>query len=77
MHKYKVRMGFEAMPLHRMFAPCWSLRPLLKSSVASRVWEYLADRFPQYSALRKAAGLSRLMSGRETAPLAWAEEADR
>lgn len=73
MHKYKVRMEYEALPMRRTFVLHPLLRPLLASPLASRAWQRLAKARPQFSALRKAAGLARLLSGEETSPLAWAE----
>jgi len=74
MHKYKKRMGYEPVPRHRAFAMRPLLRPLLKTKAGSWALERVAGMFPRRAGLRKAAGLSRLLSGRETAPLAWAEQ---
>jgi len=73
MHKYKVRMGYEALPMRRVFALHWTLGLLMRSRAASVGWEMLAKWLPKQAALRKAAGLARLVSGRERSPLAWAK----
>jgi len=73
MHRYKTRMGYEAIPLRLVFAVPAAIRPLLASRPASWGWERLAGLRPQSAILRKVAGMSRLLSGREKAPLAWAE----
>ncbi|MGB2998436.1 MAG: hypothetical protein WBC59_07335 [Phycisphaerae bacterium] len=74
LHKYKVRMGYEALPVHRVFVPRRLLRPLLKGRAASWMWDRMERLFPRSSKVRKVAGVSRLISGRQKSPLAWAEE---
>jgi hypothetical protein len=76
MHKYKTRMGYEALPLHRKFVLHPLVRPLVTSALLSWGWEKLAAARPHSANLRKLAGMSRLLSGRQKAPLAWAEEAE-
>lgn len=73
MHQYKVRMGYEAVPVWRTVALHWTLGPLLKPRAASLGWEAMAKLLPKLPALRRAAGLARLLSGRDSAPLAWAQ----
>lgn len=74
MHKYKIRMGYEAVPLHRVFVVHPLLRPMLTPRAASWVWEKAAVLMPTSKILRRVAGMSRLLSGREKKPLAWAED---
>ena len=76
MHRYKTRMGYEAHPVCRVFESKGLLRPALRSALLSRVWEGLAKRFPGSANLKKVAGMSRILSGREENPLSWAEEHD-
>jgi len=75
MHKFKTRMGYEAKPRHRAFVPRRVLTPILATRPGSWTLEKLARVFLNSYALRRLAGLSRLMSGREEDPLAWAREA--
>jgi len=74
MHSYKGRMGYEAVPLHRRFV----VHPLLRGAVSARFmswwWDRLARVFPHREGLRKLAGMSRLLSGRDHTPLRWLEE---
>ena len=51
------------------------LTPILATRPGSWTLEKLARVFLNSYALRRLAGLSRLMSGREEDPLAWAREA--
>jgi len=74
MHKYKIRMGYEALPRHRVFVAHPLLRPLLTPWATSWMWEKAAVLMPKFAILHKIAGMSRLMSGREKAALAWAED---
>lgn len=74
MHKYKIRMGYEAVPLHRAFVAHPLLRPLLSAQATSWMWEKAATLMPQFAILRKVAGMSRLLSGREKNALNWAED---
>jgi hypothetical protein len=73
LHKFKVRMGYEAVPQVRTFLPhpllTWlGLRP------CSRALDVLARRIPQKAVFSKLAGMSRLLSHRERDPLAWARD---
>lgn len=74
MHKYKTRMGYEAIPMHRHFV----VRPIAWPSMATRVGSWgleLASRMmPAKENLRKIAGVSRILSGRLAEPLRWVEE---
>jgi hypothetical protein len=73
LHAYKKRMGYVPTPVHRVFVPRRLLRPLLETRGGSRLLDLASRLAPKMSKLQQAAGLSRLMSGRETAPLAWAD----
>ena len=73
MHRYKVRMGYEAVPAHRVFACQPVLGSLLRSRSVSAVLRRIAAAVPSSAPLQKVAGMSRLL--RETgaadhAPLA-------
>ena len=74
LHQFKERMGFRSERLHRHCVAHPMLRPALKTRTASHVWEALARWMPHRASLGKIAGLSRLMAGREEAPLAFATE---
>lgn len=71
LHDFKVKMGFQAVPLCRVFVPHPLLCPLLGLTVCSRLWDLLAGWRRESMILAKVAGLSRLLSGREEDPLAW------
>jgi hypothetical protein len=73
LHRFKRQMGYEAIPKHRHFIPIWFLKPLLRFKGCSILLETLSLYIPQNSALRKIAGMTRLISGREQSPLAWAD----
>jgi hypothetical protein len=64
MHRYKVDMGYEAVPLRRVFVSHPTYRPLLESPAMSWAWDRLARTFPRSAPLRKVAGMARLLSGR-------------
>jgi hypothetical protein len=64
MHRYKVDMGYEAVPVHRVFACRPVYRPVLESRAMSWGWERLSRAFPRSAPLRKVAGMARLLSGR-------------
>lgn len=72
MHEYKIKMGYEAVPMHLKFELKPMLRPFICWPVSSWIWEKLAVPLGRVSAVRKIAGMSRLLSGREEDPLAWA-----
>ncbi len=74
LHRYKMRMGFKATPMHRVFAPRLLLRPLLEPKIASWLWDRLEHLVPKSPIVHKIAGVSRIMSGRERTPLAWFED---
>ena len=76
MHKYKTRMGYEALRMHRVFVVQPALRPLVTSPLMSWGLEKLAGLCPKSANLRKIAGMSRLLSGRQKSGLAWADEAE-
>jgi hypothetical protein len=71
--KFNTRMGFEGVPVRRVFVPHAMLRPMLNWRGAAWTWEKLSRGLPQFSILHKVAGLSGLLSGRNREPLAWAE----
>jgi len=73
LHRFKLRMGFEATPRHRTFVVGRLLRPLLQTRPGSWLWDGLAAVRPSSATLSKVAGLARMLSGREKAPLAWAD----
>jgi hypothetical protein len=74
MHKYKIRMGYEALPRHRVFVTHPVLRPLLASHFASWLWEKAASAMPRFVFLLRIAGMSQQISGRDKAPLSWADD---
>ena len=74
LHKYKVRMGYEALPRFRRFVLHPLLRPLICTRSASWFWDKLVVLRHHSARLRMVAGMSRLLSGREPAPLAWADK---
>ena len=43
----------------------------MKPGAAAPAWESMAELLPRVAALRKAAALARLVSGREEASVAW------
>lgn len=77
MHKYKIRMNYDPLPRCREFETGLLLRPVLKSATMSWVWGKLSKAFSGSSNLRKLAGMSRILSGREKSPLSWAESQPR
>ncbi|KPK84486.1 MAG: hypothetical protein AMJ81_05405 [Phycisphaerae bacterium SM23_33] len=74
LHRFKLRMRHQAVPLRRVFVPHWLLRPMLNTRAAARFWTRLALTFPKYGVFGKIGGMSRSITGTEPAPLAWAEE---
>lgn len=74
LYVYNTRMGFEAVPFHRVFAPARWLKVMTKPRIAARFWSLAMKVFPQISAFNKLAGMSRLLSGLEADPLGWAKE---
>jgi hypothetical protein len=74
LHKYKTRMGYEAVALHGAYAANPLLRPALQTRPGSWCLERLSRALPKVRGLRKAAGLSRVLSGRDKDPLAWIRE---
>lgn len=72
LHNFKLRMGYRAVPRHREFLLHPSLRALVSSQLLSWGWDQLARMHSRSPQLRKLAGISRLLSGRERAPLQWA-----
>lgn len=66
LHRYKVGMGFEALPVTRVFACRPAVRLLLESPVLARILGHLAAALPRSPSVRKLAGVARLLSGRAT-----------
>ncbi len=62
MHRYKLRMGYEAVPMRRVFVCRPAYRPLFESRVMSWTWATLTSAFPSSAALRKIAGMSKLLA---------------
>jgi hypothetical protein len=58
------------VPVHRRFVLAPALSALARPRLLSWGWDRLAKGLPRVERLRKWAGLSRLVSGRESAPLA-------
>jgi len=77
LHKFKVRMGFKPVPMHRRFVVHPLLRPALQTRPASWLWDALAAAKPSSVILSKVAGMARLLTGRAGDPLAWAQDLDR
>ena len=74
LHKFKIRMGYKAVPMCRTFIVHPLMRPMVKTRLASWIWDGLAALRPGSATFSKIAGMARLLSARETAPLAWAEQ---
>jgi len=74
LHKFKIRMGFQPVPLCRTFVPHPLLRPLLRPRLSSWFWDKVAALRPSSETFAKVAGMSRLLSGREQDPLAWSRD---
>jgi hypothetical protein len=64
MHDYKIRMGYEATLMHRVFIP----HPLIKPFVTSRYFAGLLSTaskvLPRIAVLKKAAGMCKELGGR-------------
>ncbi len=71
---YNTRMGFEAVPMRRIFMPAAWLEIITKPKLAAHFWSLMTKILPQISALNKLAGMSRLISGLEDDPLGWVNE---
>jgi len=71
MHRYKIKVGYKAIPMCRKFAVHSLLHPLVYPKISSWTLEKLAKFFPRYAKLRKIAGISRILSGRERESLNW------
>lgn len=65
LREFKRRMGYEAVPVRRVFIAQPLLRPVLQSRGAALLWRILARTFPGSELVRKAAGLSRVLSERD------------
>jgi hypothetical protein len=72
LHRFKISMGHEAVPLRRVFVPHPLLGAFLNRGLVSRVLDGLGKALPSVSIVGKFAGLSRSVSGREKDVLAWA-----
>lgn len=73
LHRFKLRMGYEATPKQRTFVVPALFKPLLGWKALSVMWDLAARARPHSATLSKVAGLSRLLSGRLDDPLAWAK----
>jgi hypothetical protein len=76
LHRFKLRMGYAAVPRCRTFAVHPALRPLVGSRAAAWMWAKAAAARPGSAGLSKIAGMARLLAGVDRAPLAWAEGLD-
>lgn len=56
LHQFKLKVGFEAQPVHRAFVPHPILKPFI-SRFSHKLLRGLLKRFPSNRALRKAEGL--------------------
>jgi len=74
LHQYKTRMGYEPEPVHGAYVVHPLLRPALQTRPGSWCLERLSMALPKVQSLRKAAGLSCVLSGRDKDPLAWIRE---
>ena len=74
LHKFKIRMQHEAVPLRRVFAPHWLIRTMLNTRMSAWLWTRLGETFPNLGVLGKIAGMSRSLTGTQSAPLAWAQD---
>ncbi|MCJ7544028.1 MAG: hypothetical protein MUP47_05585 [Phycisphaerae bacterium] len=74
LHRFKLSMGYEAMPLRRVFVARPLLRPLLRPRPAARLWEHLAKALPKYGIIGRIAGMSQVIAGLDRMSLAWATE---
>jgi hypothetical protein len=72
LHRFKLKMGYETVPVRREFRPHKLLLPVLKSRLAARMWDALAARFPRHGVFGKVAGMANAVAGLEVDPLAWA-----
>jgi hypothetical protein len=71
LHRYKTRMAYVPIPRCREVAAHWLPRLLLKPKAVSLAWDALARLLPGVSAVHRAAGLARVLSGRAEFSLAW------
>jgi hypothetical protein len=62
LHNYKLDMGYEAIPMRRIFVSRPIVRPLLQSRGMSWIWGALSSAIPKSAPLRKLAGMSRALS---------------
>ena len=74
LHKFKLRMGYEALRRRRAFAVHPLLRPLVANRPASWMWDLLVRLRPGSGKFSKVAGMARMLTGRAGDPLAWAED---
>ena len=65
MHRYKLKVGYRAVPMFRKFEVHSIIRPFVYPKLSSWFLEKVANRLSKYARLRKLAGLSRILSGRE------------
>ncbi|MCX5671444.1 MAG: hypothetical protein NTU94_09025 [Planctomycetota bacterium] len=73
LHRYKTRMGYVPIPMCRAVAAHWLLGMLVRPKAISLAWDGLARLLPSSATVRRAASLSRVLSGRADLSLAWAQ----
>jgi hypothetical protein len=73
MHEYNTRIGFEAIPMRRVFLPHPLLAPFLRPRLAYAMLRRLSAARPASALLAKAAGMAGVLSGGMEKPLAWAD----
>lgn len=74
LHNFKIRMGYEAIPVHRAFALHPVVKHMATSTMVSWMLEKVSRARPQSAILQKANGMLRILSGREKNAIAWAED---
>lgn len=72
--KFNTRMGFEALPVRRIFKLHTMLKPLFSTRLAAKSWTWLSRAMPQRAIFYKLAGMANLASDCLVDPLAWARE---
>lgn len=70
--KFNTRMGFETIPVRRVFTLHPLLRPLFCLKPAAAWWTWLSRAMPQRAIFYKLAGMANLLSGSLKDPLGWA-----
>ncbi|OHB55234.1 MAG: hypothetical protein A2Y07_11075 [Planctomycetes bacterium GWF2_50_10] len=67
MHAYKLKMGYEAIAMRRVFMPRSSIKLLVTSKLLALTLTRIARTFPNFAILKKAAGMCQQISGCATA----------